>query len=250
MPRHLRLGVNIDHVATIRNARGGPHPDPVRAARLAASAGADGITAHLREDRRHMTDADIERLIADIELPLNLEMAATDEMLGIALRHCPHAACIVPERRAERTTEGGLDADGGRGHLARFVDALNAAGIRTSLFIEPDARQIEAAAALGAPVVELHTGAYCEAGADAAPAQLARLQKAAAAADALGLECHAGHGISFDTVGPIARIATLAELNIGHFLIGEAIFGGLDEAIGRMRDLMDAARRPDDAGVA
>ena len=250
MPRHLRLGVNIDHVATIRNARGGPHPDPVRAARLAASAGADGITAHLREDRRHMTDADIERLIADIELPLNLEMAATDEMLGIALRHCPHAACIVPERRAERTTEGGLDADGGRGHLARFVDALNAAGIRTSLFIEPDARQIEAAAALSAPVVELHTGAYCEAGADAAPAQLARLQKAAAAADALGLECHAGHGISFDTVAPIARISTVAELNIGHFLIGEAIFGGLDEAIGRMRDLMDAARRPGDPGVA
>ena len=250
MPRHLRLGVNIDHVATIRNARGGPHPDPVRAARLAASAGADGITAHLREDRRHMTDADIERLIADIELPLNLEMAATDEMLGIALRHCPHAACIVPERRAERTTEGGLDADGGRGHLARFVDALNAAGIRTSLFIEPDARQIEAAAALGAPVVELHTGAYCEAGADAAPAQLARLQEAAAAADALGLECHAGHGISFDTVEPIARILTLAELNIGHFLIGEAIFGGLDEAIGRMRALMDAARPPDDADVA
>lgn len=250
MPRHLRLGVNIDHVATIRNARGGPHPDPVRAARLAASAGADGITAHLREDRRHMTDADIERLIADIELPLNLEMAATDEMLGIALRHCPHAACIVPERRAERTTEGGLDADGGRGHLARFVDALNAAGIRTSLFIEPDARQIEAAAALGAPVVELHTGAYCEAGADAAPAQLARLQKAAAAADALGLECHAGHGISFDTVAPIARISTVAELNIGHFLIGEAIFGGLDEAIGRMRDLMDAARRPGYPGVA
>lgn len=250
MPRHLRLGVNIDHVATIRNARGGPHPDPVRAARLAASAGADGITAHLREDRRHMTDADIERLIADIELPLNLEMAATDEMLGIALRHCPHAACIVPERRAERTTEGGLDADGGRGHLARFVDALNAAGIRTSLFIEPDARQIEAAAALGAPVVELHTGAYCEAGADAAPAQLARLEEAAAAADALGLECHAGHGISFDTIAPIARIATVAELNIGHFLIGEAIFGGLDEAIGRMRDLMDAARRPGDPGVA
>ena len=250
MPRHLRLGVNIDHVATIRNARGGPHPDPVRAARLAASAGADGITAHLREDRRHMTDADIERLIADIELPLNLEMAATDEMLGIALRHCPHAACIVPERRAERTTEGGLDADGGRDHLARFVDALNAAGIRTSLFIEPDPRQIEAAAALGAPVVELHTGAYCEAGADAAPAQLARIETAAAAADALGLECHAGHGIAFDTVGPIARIPTLAELNIGHFLIGEAIFGGLDKAIARMRILMDAARRPGDADIA
>ena len=250
MPRHLRLGVNIDHVATIRNARGGPHPDPVRAARLAASAGADGITAHLREDRRHMTDADIERLIVDIELPLNLEMAATDEMLGIALRHCPHAACIVPERRAERTTEGGLDADGGRGHLARFVDALNAAGIRTSLFIEPDPRQIEAAAALGAPVVELHTGAFCAAGAAAAPAQLARIEAAAAAADALGLECHAGHGIAFDTVGPIARIPTLAELNIGHFLIGEAIFGGLDKAIARMRTLMDAARRPGDADIA
>ena len=250
MPRHLRLGVNIDHVATIRNARGGRHPDPVRAARLAASAGADGITAHLREDRRHMTDTDIERLISEIELPLNLEMAATDEMLGIALRHRPHAACIVPERRAERTTEGGLDADGGRGHLARFVDALNERGIRTSLFIEPDLRQIEAAADLGAPVVELHTGAYCEAGADAAAAQLSRIEAAAETAAALGLECHAGHGIAFDTVGPIARIPTLAELNIGHFLVGEAIFGGLDKAIERMRDLMDAARRPGNAEVA
>ena len=247
MPRHLRLGVNIDHVATIRNARGGRHPDPVRAALLAASAGADGITAHLREDRRHMTDADIERLTADIELPLNLEMAATDEMLGIALRHRPHAACIVPERRAERTTEGGLDVDGGRRHLARFVDALNAAGIRTSLFIEPDARQIEAAAALGAPVVELHTGAFCEAEADAARVQIARIEDAAAAAADLGLECHAGHGITFDTVGPIARILTLAELNIGHFLVGEAIFGGFRAAIERMRALMDAARRPGDA---
>ena len=250
MPEHLRLGVNIDHVATIRNARGGRHPDPVRAARLAAEAGADGITAHLREDRRHMTDADIERLISEIELPLNLEMAATDEMLGIALRHCPHAACIVPEKRAERTTEGGLDVDGGRGHLARFVDALNAAGIRTSLFIEPDSRQIEAAAALGAPVVELHTGAFCEAAADAAPGQLARIEEAAAAAASLGLECHAGHGITFDTVGPIARIATLAELNIGHFLVGEAIFDGLDRAIERMRSLMDAARQPRDAANA
>ena len=250
MPEHLRLGVNIDHVATIRNARGGRHPDPVRAARLAAEAGADGITAHLREDRRHMTDADIERLISEIELPLNLEMAATDEMLGIALRHCPRAACIVPEKRAERTTEGGLDVDGGRGHLARFVDALNAAGIRTSLFIEPDARQIEAAAALGAPVVELHAGAFCEAAADAAPGQLARIEEAAAAAASLALECHAGHGITFDTVGPIARIATLAELNIGHFLVGEAIFDGLDRAIGRMRSLMDAARQPRDAANA
>ncbi len=243
MPEHLRLGVNIDHVATIRNARGGRHPDPVRAARLAASSGADGITAHLREDRRHMTDGDIERLIADIELPLNLEMAATDEMLGIALRHRPHAACIVPERRQERTTEGGLDVAGGRDRLVRFVDSLTARGIRVSLFIEPEARQIEAAAAIGAPVVELHTGAYCEAGAGDAPAQLARLEAAAEAAAALGLECHAGHGIAFDSVGPIARIPTLAELNIGHFLIGEAIFDGIDRAIRRMRELMDAARR-------
>ena len=243
MTEHLRLGVNIDHVATIRNARGGRHPDPVRAARLAAAAGADGITAHLREDRRHMTDGDIERLTAEIELPLNLEMAATDEMLGIALRHCPHAACIVPERRAERTTEGGLDVAGGRDRLAGFVAALDGKGIRASLFIEPEPRQIEAAAAIGAPVIELHTGAFCDAGPDAAPAQLARLERAAAAAETLGLECHAGHGITFDSVGPIARIATLAELNIGHFLIGEAIFGGLDGAIRRMRALMDAARQ-------
>ena len=243
MSEHLRLGVNIDHVATIRNARGGRHPDPVRAARLAAAAGADGITAHLREDRRHMTDADIERLSAEIELPLNLEMAATDEMLGIALRHRRHAACIVPERRAERTTEGGLDVASGRDGLAGFVDALNAKGIRTSLFIEPEARQIEAAAAIGASVVELHTGAFCEAGAEAAPARLARLEAAAGAAEALGLDCHAGHGITFDTVGPIARIPTLAELNIGHFLVGEAIFDGFDRAIRRMRELMDAARR-------
>ena len=249
MPEHLRLGVNIDHVATIRNARGGRHPDPVRAARLAAACGADGITAHLREDRRHMTDGDIERLIADIELPLNLEMAATDEMLGIALRHRPHAACIVPERRQERTTEGGLDVAGGRDRLVRFVDALSAEGIRVSLFIEPEARQIEAAAAIGAPVVELHTGAYCEAGAGDAPGQLARLEAAAAGAAALELECHAGHGITFDSVGPIARIATLAELNIGHFLIGEAIFDGLDRAIRRMRELMDAARQGERASA-
>ncbi len=244
MPRQLRLGVNIDHVATIRNARGGRHPDPVRAARLAASAGADGITAHLREDRRHMTDADIERLTHEIDLPLNLEMAATEEMLAIALRHRPHAACIVPERRAERTTEGGLDVAGGRDRLAGFVDALNGAGIRTSLFIEPDARQLEAAVEIAAPVVELHTGAYCEAGADTAPAELARIEEAAAAAEAFGLEGHAGHGIAFDTVGSIARIPTLVELNIGHFLIGEAIFGGLEDAIRHMRTLMDAARRP------
>ena len=243
MTQRLRLGVNIDHVATIRNARGGPHPDPVRAARLAAASGADGITAHLREDRRHMTDEDIGRLTEEIDLPLNLEMAATDEMLDIALRHRPHAACIVPERRAERTTEGGLDAVRGKVHLGRYVAALNDAGIRVSLFIEPSVDQIVAAKSLGAPVVELHTGAYCEAPeGPARDAELARIVEAAAHAEELGLECHAGHGLSFDTVGPVAQILTLAELNIGHFLVGEAIFGGLDSAIKRMRALMDKAR--------
>ena len=246
MRRHLRLGVNIDHVATIRNARGGGHPDPVRAAQLAAGAGADGITAHLREDRRHMTDSDIARLIDAIDLPLNLEMAATDEMLAIAVRHRPHAACIVPERRAERTTEGGLDAAGGRDHLRVYVAALNQAGIRTSLFIEADPAQIEAAAALGAPVVELHTGAYCEAQGAARERELARIEHSADLAVSLGLECHAGHGLSFETVGAIARIAVLAELNIGHFLIGEAIFGGLDSSIKRMRSAMDRARAQSD----
>lgn len=246
MRRHLRLGVNIDHVATIRNARGGGHPDPVRAAQLAAGAGADGITAHLREDRRHMTDSDIARLIDAIDLPLNLEMAATDEMLAIAVRHRPHAACIVPERRAERTTEGGLDAAGGRDHLRAYVAALNQAGIRTSLFIEADPAQIEAAAALGAPVVELHTGAYCEAQGAARERELARIEHGADLAVSLGLECHAGHGLSFETVGAIARIAVLAELNIGHFLIGEAIFGGLDSSIKRMRSAMDRARAESD----
>jgi pyridoxine 5-phosphate synthase len=240
---HLRLGVNIDHVATIRNARGGRHPDPVRAARMAEEAGADGITAHLREDRRHITDDDIARLAAEIALPLNLEMAATDEMLAIALRHTPHAACIVPERRAERTTEGGLDAAGQHNHLAPMVAELKRAGIRVSLFIAPDIRQLEAAASLGAPVVELHTGAYCEAEGAARTAELKRLQDAAAAAAALGLECHAGHGLSFETVGPIAAIPTIVELNIGHFLVGEAIFGGLHSAIVRMRSAMDRARR-------
>jgi pyridoxine 5-phosphate synthase len=242
MARDLRLGVNIDHVATIRNARGGAHPDPLRAARMAAQAGADGITAHLREDRRHMTDDDISRLSDAIELPLNLEMAATEEMLAIALRHRPHAACIVPERRAERTTEGGLDAAGGQDHLRPYVDRLGAAGIRVSLFVEPDIRQLDAARALGAPVVELHVGAYCEAGPEEHAAQLERIQNAAAHAHDLGLECHAGHGLGFDTVGPVARIATIVELNIGHFLIGEAIFGGLDSAIRRMRAAMDKAR--------
>lgn len=236
----LRLGVNIDHVATIRNARGGPHPDPIRAACLAAQAGADGITAHLREDRRHISDDDIARLIDAIELPLNLEMAATPEMLDIALRHRPHAACIVPERRQEVTTEGGLDVAGQHETLRPFVEALAGAGIRVSLFVDPDPAQLEAAAAIGTPVVELHTGAYCLA--ESRGKELRRLIGAAARAEALGLECHAGHGLSFDTVGPVAAIPTVVELNIGHFLVGEAIFGGLDSAIRRMRALMDKAR--------
>ncbi|MHA1536626.1 MAG: pyridoxine 5'-phosphate synthase [Alphaproteobacteria bacterium] len=245
--RHLRLGVNIDHVATIRNARGGPHPDPVRAAKLAARSGADGITAHLREDRRHISDNDIARLTGEIDLPLNLEMAATEEMLDIALRAGPHAGCIVPEKRLEVTTEGGLDADGGKAHLGRFVDRLGEAGIRVSLFIDPEPRQLEAAKALGAPVVELHTGAYAAAnhadpGGPDERVELERLAGAAALAEALGLECHAGHGLSFDTVGPVSAIGSIVELNIGHFLMGEAIFGGLESSIKRMRALMDKAR--------
>ncbi|MFN4278491.1 MAG: pyridoxine 5'-phosphate synthase [Ferrovibrio sp.] len=240
--RILRLGVNIDHVATIRNARGGRHPDPVRAAKQAAAAGADGITAHLREDRRHISDNDIDRLMAEIDLPLNLEMAATDEMLAIALRHRPHASCIVPERREERTTEGGLDAAGQYDHLAPMVERLSAAGIRVSLFIEPSERQLDAAKKLGAPVVELHTGRYCETEGEAQTVELRRIEKAAAHAQAIGLECHAGHGLSFDTVAPVAAIPTIVELNIGHFLIGEAIFSGLDSAIRRMRALMNDAR--------
>jgi pyridoxine 5-phosphate synthase len=246
MAEYLRLGVNIDHVATIRNARGGGHPDPVRAARQAAAAGADGITAHLREDRRHISDRDIERLSAEIDLPLNLEMATTEEMLAIALRHAPHAACLVPEKRSEVTTEGGLDVAGQKAGVADFTARLSEAGIRVSLFVDPEVRQLEAAAAVEAPVVELHTGAYCEACLAGGPAgggaELARLVEAAATAEALGLECHAGHGLTFDTVGPVAAIASIAELNIGHFLIGEAIFGGLDSAIRRMRALMDKAR--------
>lgn len=242
MSTYLRLGVNIDHVATIRNARGGAHPDPVRAAVIAAKAGADGITAHLREDRRHISDTDIARLRQEIDLPLNLEMAATAEMLEIALHHAPHAACIVPEKREERTTEGGLDAAGGREHLAPYVGALVDKGIRVSLFIEADPRQLDAAKELGAPVVELHTGAYCElTGADREK-ELIRIREAAAYAQAIGLECHAGHGLGFETVGPIAEIPELVELNIGHFLIGEAIFGGLDSTIKGMRALMDNAR--------
>jgi pyridoxine 5-phosphate synthase len=240
--RPLRLGVNIDHVATVRNARGGRHPDPLRAARLAADAGADGITAHLRKDRRHIVDDDIARLVQEIGLPLNLEMAATAEMLAIALRHKPHAACLVPEKRTEVTTEGGLDVVGGHNHLAPFVRALGGGGIRVSLFIDPEPRQLDMAKAVGAPVVELHTGAYCDAVGEARARELERLMTAAAHAEAIGLECHAGHGLSYDTVGPVAAISTIVELNIGHFLVGEAIFIGLDAAIRRMRALMTEAR--------
>ncbi|MGH6948943.1 MAG: pyridoxine 5'-phosphate synthase [Kiloniellales bacterium] len=245
--RSLRLGVNIDHVATIRNARGGGHPDPVRAAKLAAAAGADGITAHLREDRRHISDRDIDRLMDALDLPLNLEIAATEEMLAIALDHKPHATCIVPEKRSEVTTEGGLDAAGGEAFLRPYVERLTAAGIRVSLFIDPDARQLEAARRLGAPVVELHTGAFCEAalaepGGREAGEELVRLAEGARVAERLGLECHAGHGLTFDTVGSVAAITSVVELNIGHFLVGEAIFGGLESAIKRMRALMDKAR--------
>ncbi|MAU59114.1 MAG: pyridoxine 5'-phosphate synthase [Parvibaculum sp.] len=246
LPPYLRLGVNIDHVATIRNARGGEHPDPVRAAELAAAAGADGITAHLREDRRHIRDADIARLKDLVGLPLNLEMAATPEMLDIALRHRPHACCIVPERREEVTTEGGLDAAGLHNHLKPIVDRLRDAGIRVSLFINADTRQLEAAVSLGAPVVELHTGAYCDAAFAREnakrDAELARLANAAKEGAALGLEVHAGHGLTFDTVAPVAAMPELAELNIGHFLIGEAIFIGLEGSIRRMRAAMDEAR--------
>ncbi|WP_207462497.1 pyridoxine 5'-phosphate synthase [Azospirillum sp. SYSU D00513] len=242
MSRPLRLGVNIDHVATVRNARGGPHPDPVRAARLAAEAGADGITAHLREDRRHIRDGDIDRLMAEVALPLNLEMAATEEMLAIALRHRPHAACLVPEKRTEVTTEGGLDVAGQYKHLVRHVEELGAAGVRVSLFIDPEAAQLDAAKALGAPVVELHTGAYCEARGEEQRRELERLARAAAYAEAIGLECHAGHGLSYSDVGPVAAIPTIVELNIGHFLVGEAVFVGLGNAIARMRSAMKAAR--------
>jgi len=243
MSRTLRLGVNIDHVATVRNARGGGNPDPLRAALLAIEAGADGITAHLREDRRHITDRDIERLMGGIDRPLNFEMAATDEMLGIALRHKPHAACLVPEKRTEVTTEGGLDVIGNAVSLARPIGELGAVGIRVSLFIDPEPAQLDAAKALGAPVVELHTGAYCDAGTPEERArELDRIVRAAAHAEAIGLECHAGHGLSYATVGPVAAIPTIVELNIGHFLIGEAIFVGLTNAIARMRAAMKAAR--------
>lgn len=242
MAEPLRLGVNIDHVATIRNARGGMHPDPLRAAAMVAEAGADGITIHLREDRRHITDEDLARLREATTLPINLEMAATDEMLAIALAARPNACCIVPERRAERTTEGGLDALGGHNHLQPIVRSISGAGIRVSLFIEPDPAQIEAAVRLGADIVELHTGRYCHSDGEARLVQLERLQQAAAFAAGIGLEVHAGHGLTVESVGPIAAIPAMRELNIGHAIVGEAVFIGLIPAIRAMRAAMDAAR--------
>ncbi len=238
----LRLGVNIDHVATIRNARGGDHPDPVRAAEIVAQFGGDGITAHLREDRRHIRDDDLRRIMAATDLPLNLEMAATDEMLEIALAHRPHAACIVPEKREERTTEGGLDAAGQHNKLAPVVARLGDAGVRVSLFIAPEPRQVEAAMRLGAPVVEFHTGEYAHAEGEAKPRELARIADMAALAAKNGIEPHAGHGLTYENVQPVAAIPQLAELNIGHYLVGEAVFFGLGPAISKMRELMDEAR--------
>ena len=242
MSDYLRLGVNIDHVATVRNARGGEHPDPVRAGALAAEAGADGITAHLREDRRHIRDYDIARLMGEVDLPLNLEMAATDEMLAIALKHRPHAACIVPEKREERTTEGGLDAYGQHNNLTPFVARLLDAGVRVSLFIEPSPEQVEAAIRLGAPVVEFHTGRYAHRVGEPQVEELRRIADMAALAAKNGIEPHAGHGLTFKNVAPVAAIPQIAELNIGHFLIGEAIFGGLRASVREMKALMDAAR--------
>ena len=242
----ILLGVNIDHVATVRNARGGATPDPVRAAKLAEEAGADGITAHLREDRRHISDADIDGLMEVLSIPLNFEMAATEEMQKIALRHKPHAVCIVPEKREERTTEGGLEVAREENRLAHFIAPLREAGSRVSIFIAAEQRQIEAAHRIGAEVIELHTGAYCDAHAeghwDQRDAELGRLREMATFAHSLGLEVHAGHGLTYDTVSPVAAFPEVQELNIGHFLIGEAIFLGLEPAILEMRRLMDAAR--------
>ncbi|WP_158966170.1 pyridoxine 5'-phosphate synthase [Chachezhania sediminis] len=242
----LRLGVNIDHVATVRNARGGAYPDPLRAAKIAEEAGADGITAHLREDRRHISDADIEGLVQTLTVPLNFEMAATDEMQKIALRHRPHAVCLVPEKREERTTEGGLEVAREENRLAHFIAPLRDAGCRVSIFIAADRRQIDAAHRIGAQVIELHTGAYCDAHAEgdfaARDRELAALREMATHAHSLGLEVHAGHGLTYETVGPIAAMPEVRELNIGHFLIGEAIFRGLQPAIAEMRRLMDEAR--------
>ena len=242
----LRLGVNVDHVATVRNARGGRHPDPVRAAKIAIEAGADGITAHLREDRRHIRDDDIARLKAEIAKPLNLEMAATQEMVAIAVKTRPHAACLVPERREERTTEGGLDVAGAHNTLAAAVAKLRDAGIRVSLFIAAEPRQIQAAVAIGAPVIEIHTGAWCDALADkrmsAAQAEWERIRHGAQLARRLGLEVHAGHGLDFESAAAIAALPEIVELNIGHFLIGEAVFSGLAEAVRAMRAAMDRGR--------
>jgi len=244
--RDLRLGVNIDHVATVRNARGGLKPDPVRAAHLAIMAGADGITAHLREDRRHIRDEDMARLKRELAKPLNFEMACTDEMVGIALRTRPHACCLVPEKRSERTTEGGLDVLGQHERLRRATDELKRAGVRVSLFIEPSPESLRAAVAIGAPVVELHTGAWCDAldhdETAKAAAEFARLRAAAALTETLGLECHAGHGLDYDTAKTIAALPQVVELNIGHFLVGEAIFIGLDRAIRKMRAAMNEGR--------
>ncbi len=246
MSTRLRLGVNIDHVATIRNARGGDHPDPVRAAEIVARVGGDGITAHLREDRRHIRDDDLARIQAATNLPLNLEMAATEEMLAIALRHMPHAACIVPEKREERTTEGGLDAAGQHNQLAPIVSRLTEAGIRVSLFIEASERQLDAALRLGAPVVEFHTGEYAHAhlddDSDKTARELKRVVDMAALAAKNGIEPHAGHGLTYENVQPIAAIPQLAELNIGHYLVGEAVFVGLEAAVLKMRQLMDDVR--------
>lgn len=242
----LRLGVNIDHVATVRNARGGAYPDPLRAAKLAEEAGADGITAHLREDRRHISDADIDGLMDILSVPLNFEMAATDEMQKIALRHKPHAVCIVPEKREERTTEGGLDVARDENRLAHFIAPLRDAGSRVSIFIAADMRQVEAALRIGAEVIELHTGAYCDAHVEGRIAdrddELDRLREMAEFGHSLGLEVHAGHGLTYDTVKPIAAFPEVAELNIGHFIIGESIFRGLGPSIAEMRRLMDEAR--------
>jgi len=244
--KHLRLGVNIDHVATVRNARGGDYPDPLRAAKMAEEAGADGITAHLREDRRHISDADIDGLMDVLGIPLNFEMAATDEMQAIALRHKPHAVCIVPEKREEKTTEGGLEVAREENQLAHFIAPLRDVGCRVSIFIAADMRQIEAANRIGAEVIELHTGAYCDAHAEGRfeerDTELERLRDMSAFAHSLGLEVHAGHGLTYDTVSPVAAFPEVRELNIGHFLVGEAIFRGLQPAIREMRELMDAAR--------
>jgi len=241
--QHLRLGINIDHIATVRNARGGEHPDPVRALEILEKLGADGITAHLREDRRHINDGDMQRIKESTSLPLNMEMAATDEMLKIALKIKPHACCIVPEKRTEITTEGGLNVVGKDNTLKPFISKLKDAGIRVSLFIGADEKQIEVSSKIGADIVELHTGSYCHAQGEAQEIELQKIIEGANFANSLGLECHAGHGLSFETTPAIAAIENIVELNIGHFLIGEAIFVGLHDAVSKMRRVMDEARK-------